>query len=221
MDWVPVPNRMDGEGYTQLVDHPNGAAHLGAWLAIVEIASRRDVRGTLPQEGAGTSQALARISRLPAGLFAEVIPRLVQIGWIEELTPIPQEGAGIPQDGAGECLRARVTEGKGMEVNGREHQQPELPKLNGTSEFPKILAEIQRHDAAADAHFARRLMGETIQACLSSTTFPPGMLEHVTDENVARCVAESYRTGPQRHGAGLLLKRVPNIVIAWSQEEAS
>ena len=40
LDWVPMPNKMDSDGYTELVDHPNGAAHLGAWFAIVQIASR-------------------------------------------------------------------------------------------------------------------------------------------------------------------------------------
>ncbi len=108
MDWVPIPNRMDGLGYSTLVDHPNGAAHLGAWLAIVEIASRREERGTLPQEGAGLcgdglAVALSRISRLPASLFLEVLPRLVEIGWVECFL---QDGE-IPQEGAGECLRAR------------------------------------------------------------------------------------------------------------------
>src|ERR1039458_9015187 len=100
MGWVPIPNRMDGAGYTELLDHPNGAAHLGAWLAIVEIASRRDVRGTLPQEGAEIPQALARISRIPAVVFEEALPRLLKIQWIERVTEIPQEGAEIPQEGA-------------------------------------------------------------------------------------------------------------------------
>lgn len=139
MDWVPVPNRMDGEGYTELVDHQSGAAHLGAWLAIIEIASRRDVRGTLPQGG---SAALARISRLPEEIFDEVIPRLVEIGWIEiipddnardfiemqraagkpqEAAGLPQEGAALePQDDAALRARGRVTEGKGTEGKGTE-----------------------------------------------------------------------------------------------------
>ena len=47
LDWVPMQNNLDGDGYTELVDHPNGAAHLGAWLAIVWIASRCHTRGTL------------------------------------------------------------------------------------------------------------------------------------------------------------------------------
>lgn len=95
MDWVPVPNRMDGAGYTALVDHPNGAAHLGAWLAMIEISSRQKVRGLFPQESAELSQVLARMSRLPAGLFEEVLPRLLQIGWIERDSEIPQESAEL------------------------------------------------------------------------------------------------------------------------------
>lgn len=119
LDWVPVPNRMDGDGYTELLNHPNGAAHLGAWLALLQIASRCDVRGilsrrTIPQDGARPHdvESLARISRVPTAVFEEVLPRLVSIGWIEMQTTekydnctIPQDGAGIPQDDA--ALRAR------------------------------------------------------------------------------------------------------------------
>ena len=30
MEYVCIPNRMDGDGFTELLDHPNGAAHFGA-----------------------------------------------------------------------------------------------------------------------------------------------------------------------------------------------
>lgn len=90
--------------------------------------------------------------------------------------------------------------------------------LHFVAEFPHILAEIRKHDAAADEHFARRLMTEVIQKSLSNPKFPRDMLDHITDENVARCVAESYRTGPKDHRAGLLLSRVPGIVMTWSLE---
>jgi len=92
LDWVAVPTKMDGEGYTALVDHPNGAAHFGAWVAIIEIAAKqtpRENRGTLPsgipQGIGGICRSLGRISRLPAQVFQEVIPRLVEIGWLEAL----------------------------------------------------------------------------------------------------------------------------------------
>ncbi len=134
MDWVPVPNKMDGTGYTELVDHPNAAAHLGAWLAIIEIASRQKVRGNFPQVGAGIPQSvegmskvLCRISRLPNSVFEELIPRLLKMEWIERFQQvdeipqvgavIPQVGAVIPQVGAGPSRDTRaVTEGNGIVI---------------------------------------------------------------------------------------------------------
>lgn len=126
LGWVPMPNRMDGDGYTELLEHENGAAHFGAWCALVEVASRCDPRGTLLREGAKPHDfaSLARISRLPAHIFAEVLPRLIKIGWVEvisvetnEVIEIPQEGAVlVPQDAA--ALRARTGE-NGMEWNGK------------------------------------------------------------------------------------------------------
>ena len=92
-------------------------------------------------------------------------------------------------------------------------------KVNGHAEYPAILAEIRKHDAAADDAFARRLMMTVVQFCLSSPKYPQALVEELTDENVARCVAESYRTGPPGHRTGLLLNRVPNIVLTWSLED--
>jgi hypothetical protein len=101
MKWIALPNKMDGDGYTELVAHKNGAAHFGAWVILLEVASKCNPRGTLVRDNGEphTSQSLARISRLPAGVFTEVLPRLQSIGWIE-LISIPQEGAAISHKGA-------------------------------------------------------------------------------------------------------------------------
>jgi len=129
MVWVPVPNNLANDGYIQLVDHPNGAAHLGAWLAILEVASRCDPRGTLVR-GSRTAlrshdfASLSRLTRLPASLFAEVVPRLIEeLGWMEEIeldyvfsmvnggqtAEMSQAGAGLSHDAA-EILRNRQTD---------------------------------------------------------------------------------------------------------------
>ena len=86
MQWVPMPNRHDGDGYTTLLDHPNGAAHFGAWCALVQVASRCDERGALLRHGAGghDSASLARMTRIPEAVWLEVLPRLLSIGWIED-----------------------------------------------------------------------------------------------------------------------------------------
>lgn len=94
LNYVPIPNKMDGDGYTELLDHDDGASHFGAWCAIIQIASRCTPRGTLvrhigtiPQGGAmpHTSATLARISRINRSVFDSAIPRLISIGWLEDI----------------------------------------------------------------------------------------------------------------------------------------
>ena len=31
LTFVCIPNKLDGDGYTELIDHPNGISHYGAW----------------------------------------------------------------------------------------------------------------------------------------------------------------------------------------------
>ena len=118
-----------------------------------------------------------------------------------------------------ETPRARGQIQKQNQIQKQTSESEPLPLLAGQSECPCILAEIRRHDPAADDLFARRLMATTIQHCLSARDFPAEMLPDVTDEAISRCVAESYRTGPRNHGTGLLLKRVPPIVVTWCIED--
>lgn len=129
MSWVPIPNKMDGIGYTELVDHPNGASHFGAWIAIVEIASRQDPRGTLPTVRGSTSIALSRLSRIPVSVFDEVLPRLLseEIGWLEDVSAQQEHDpapcvAPASRDTAQRRAKPALyrTEGNGIEGNGTE-----------------------------------------------------------------------------------------------------
>ena len=102
MRWVPVPNRHDGDGYTTLVDRKNGAAMLGCWLAILQVASKCNPRGTLLRDSGQphTPDSISRITRIPAELIAECIIILVtECKWLD--FNAPQEGAEKPQEGAG------------------------------------------------------------------------------------------------------------------------
>ena len=119
MEWVPIPIGMDGDGYTQLVAGQNGAANLGTWIAIVEVAARCDPRGTLlrrPVNGVRephTTATLSRISRIPEDDFKRVLPLLLTIGWIETCDDTA-EACGIPAPCGGEV----PTERNGTERNG-------------------------------------------------------------------------------------------------------
>src|SRR5947208_13134902 len=144
MGWVPLPTEMDSDGYTQLLDHRRGAAHLGVWAAMLLIASKCEPRGSLIRKNgdAHDAESLSRISRIPAKLFTEATPRLLEIGWLEKVSlesskaengnsetksltaEIPRDDAGKshayaekPQEGAASRARA---EPNGVERNGTE-----------------------------------------------------------------------------------------------------
>lgn len=165
MDWVPLPNKHDGDGYTELLSHPDGAAHFGAWVAIVQVASKCKPRGTLvrsiPQEGAGIPQApaeggrtplrphdstsLSRITRIPAKVFDAVIPRLIQIGWLTSQMVVSSTDTAIPQEGAGSSAqsRTRVRESDyGTEGNGTEG-------LSAGADVPTPVADDPANQQAA------------------------------------------------------------------------
>jgi len=106
LEWVSVPNDLLDIGYRTLIDHPNGAAHFGAWMVMIEVGSTCKIRGTLSETGVPlTERHLAMKSGLPAELFEGAIPRLLDIGRLEEIpdTPVfspvmPGESPDAPAD---------------------------------------------------------------------------------------------------------------------------
>jgi len=142
-EWVPIPNKQDGDGYTELLDHPNGSAHYGAACAIILLASKCHPRGILVRDGGRPHDmaSMARITRIPRTVIEEATPRLISIGWITT-SEIRQEGAAKRHPGA--VVRARAQ--KGMEGNGKEEKTPlpptEVPKADPPeTAHPPVLSE--------------------------------------------------------------------------------
>lgn len=146
MSWVPMPNKHDGDGYTQLIDHKDGAAHFGAWVLIVEVASKCDPRGTLlRQSGTGlreghSAETLSRMTRCPVSVFRVAIERLCEIGWLETihletkgLADSPHESAAMTHEDATTPHRGALKEGKGRE--GTEGKEVPLPEELLTDDF--------------------------------------------------------------------------------------
>ena len=127
LDWVPMSNRHDGDGYTELMDHPNGAAHFGAWCAMVEVASRCAARGLLSRDTGAPHDALtlARMTRIPVEVWNDALPRFEAIGWIKwrECSENPAGGCDAGCDVGGGANRS---EGKGKKERreGREAPHP-------------------------------------------------------------------------------------------------
>lgn len=126
LKWVPTPNKHDGDGYTELVEHENGAAHFGCWNAIVQVASKCEPRGTLLRDTGKPhdSASLARMTRLPEPMLREAIERLIVIGWLESEVVGTQGVESIPamtpQDGAAITQEPALN---GMEWNGMEEKE--------------------------------------------------------------------------------------------------
>ena len=151
MDWVPVPNQMDGDGYTELLrGHANGAVHYAAWMAILLIASRCAERGTLLRDNAEPhdSASLSRMSSIPQEIFDEALPRLAKIRWItikplallsthDDVT-IPHEDAAL--DGTALRLSDYGTEGNGRERN--VSSEPVSAETHSVS--PALMAAFER-----------------------------------------------------------------------------
>ena len=164
LSWVPMPNKMDGDGYTELLAHPDGAAHFGAWCALVEVASRCDPRGTLLRDGARPHDfaSLERITRIRSEVWADAMPRLITIGWIT-VSEIPQDGAGIPQDDA--ALEERNgTERNGTEGSAPQADAPRQPAPDETA-LRMLLTQYEDHNPGAEARrFARERLESLLRA---------------------------------------------------------
>lgn len=89
--WVALPTRQEGDGYTELMGgHPNGCAHFGAWTALIQLAAKCCIRGTLLRDLGGRMvphdvESISRITRVPADVLREALPRLILIGWLEDI----------------------------------------------------------------------------------------------------------------------------------------
>lgn len=130
IDWVPVPNSQDGEGYTLLIAQPDGPALLGAWLAILQVASRCGIRGTLLRDTQKPhdSASLSRLTRFPQDLIQRALDFLSSddMQWmeVEQYETAANNPASSCENPAPACGNpaASCPEWKGMEgkeVNGK------------------------------------------------------------------------------------------------------
>lgn len=168
MLWVPMPIKQDGDGYTDLVLSEDGAngvmagpLRLAAWVAMLQLAGRCSPRGTLWRSiGAGTvahnAESIARITRIPADLIEDAIPKLIEIGWLErvEMTDadkpvtVSRKSPGEPGEDPGDAVKSSGRrEGKGregMEEKGRDGEPAAGPVLQPSVETAPLARPNKR-----------------------------------------------------------------------------
>lgn len=126
LSWVPVPNKHDGKSYRRIISTENGPALYGAWMLILQVASKCPQRGVLgDDDGPLDADDLSHKTGCPAELFAVALKMLSEprIGWLEvepvgvewepAPSPLPEQPTGAGQN---------RTEAKGMEPTGQESQ---------------------------------------------------------------------------------------------------
>lgn len=119
LDWFPMPNKQDGDGYTSIMENKNGAAILGSFVACAQIASRCDPRGTLMRDCKipHDSKSLSRMSRIPHDIIQLMLDvcssgdvKWLEINDIQIECDNPAPTCDNPATG---CLEGKGREGKG------------------------------------------------------------------------------------------------------------
>jgi hypothetical protein len=86
LSWIRIPNRHDGENYTAVVTHQDGAKVFSAFILMAEVASKCDPRGVLIR-GNGrphTAASLSIITRAPLSWFECALAYLENnTDWVE------------------------------------------------------------------------------------------------------------------------------------------
>ncbi len=160
--WVPVPNRHDGTSYRELMAMPGGPGLFGAWVLLVQVASRapfpRDGRLVRGNGKPHDARSLYAATGCPEAVFAELLPMLVgdDFGWVEDVSDVtcvekstestnhgispPQGAVSLPQETPTPPFVA--SSHTRAELNGTERNGilPPYPQefLDLLSEYPAV-----------------------------------------------------------------------------------
>lgn len=173
MQWIPVPNSHDGDGYVELVSRKNGAAYLGAWLAILQVASKGKERGTLVRRNGKphTAKTIAKITRLDEKIITETLQLLVSedVAWLcrdggtlraPSAHPVDEEGIeGIEGNRKEEKRLKPCVFGEFSNVKMTKEEQGKLIDAHGQAWFDKAIDILDNYMASK---------GKTYKSCYAT-----------------------------------------------------
>lgn len=132
LTWVSVPNNLGSNGFVEMVGHfgDDAPAIYGAWIALVMIASKCEIRGTLCTSNAVplTVARLSFLSHFPSTVFEKLLAWAEDpsVGWLEVLT----------SEQAKQLLTGQQTTDNQLSNELPDQTTPNLTKPNPTTTRP-------------------------------------------------------------------------------------
>lgn len=128
MQWIPLTNRLDSDGYCTIMGHRNGPSIFGVWIALLEVASVCSPRGFLLKSARTPHdpRSLARLTRIDPRTIRAALKMLYRIKWLEQVdlpaSSTPEGGRAM--DGNSPSLEGRKEESEGDAAAGSGQPPP-------------------------------------------------------------------------------------------------
>ena len=103
--WIPLPCKLDGDGYCSIMDLEDGPAVFGAWIACLEVVARTKGIFIRSNGEPHSADSLSRITRIDSLIISRMIMVCKEIGWLSDsgcgnVAGIPQGSAGLSHESA-------------------------------------------------------------------------------------------------------------------------
>jgi hypothetical protein len=91
MEWIALPCDLSSTGYGLLMQQPNGAQHLGVFVALLEIVADlpgaiRDGKLINERQAPLSLEAMSVKTRIPVSTMSQSIAALKACGWLVDQT---------------------------------------------------------------------------------------------------------------------------------------
>lgn len=133
LDWVPIPNSHDTDGYTHVITHKDAPEIFTAWILILQVASKCEPRGVLVNKNGipYTAQNLATKTRGKVQWFEKALEFLSsnEVGWIQK--------DGNCQEGDTQPTPNRQSSDTQVSKKGREGIESYVPVGTANDDFLK------------------------------------------------------------------------------------
>lgn len=235
--WIPIPNSHDGKGFRRLMALPDAAEIFGAWVLILQVASRVPERGILEDEdGPLTVEDLSFKTGLKSSSFQKALKALSDksIGWLEVISHPTivgdaQQLSGTPNNSTPEW---NGMEGKGsvaplarpdpaspsepasaasvLEIKGEARRREQKPANPDHPRFVAAFCDAWRERYGTDYPFGGAKDGAHVKTILGRV----GTIERGL-EVIRLYFADSDQfVVKDRHGLGLLVSQIRKYVPA-------